>query len=480
VSGPRPQLLAAVAKNPLAEQIRDRGAEVAGAVFRLAKNALVHSMDNAAVEESITSALETLKGFTSVVGTAATMTFAEDTIFVGGQLLRASRGIYEAAIELGKIFGRVGVAEVSFEPSLTRASLTKLGTLLAMATRDPEHRDALLDAEIPGIRVREADADLMRTKNFSALPPEERMVRFYATALVVMRQFFEDVSEGRALSPHRVKRLAQRMVAMSLVNDPAFLGLTAMASAHRDDAGRAVLGAILSLVIGREITQSRSVLARLAMSALMSESGRVRMSAGRSAAQVSLSDSDEAAIPATTALVCIVTGGVNPPSAARAVSAFEATWLEQVDLNGPLYGGAERPGAEAEVIAFVRKLVLHLAPRDATPALGPAEALDAMARDADASRFLLRILVRALGIIPIGSVVELDSGEWAVVVGSSAYATASPLPMLHVVTDGKGQPLAEPRPLDLGSTFAGVTPQQIVRVLKASEARFNTTKAFVG
>jgi len=356
----------------------------------------------------------------------------------------------------------------------------KLGTELATATRDPERRDALLDAEIPGIRVREADADLMRTKNFSALPPEERMVRFYATALVVMRQFLEDVSEGRALSPHRVKRLAQRMVAMSLANDPAFLGLTAMASAHRDDAGRAVLAAILSLVIGREVTQSRAVLARLAMSALMSESGRVRMSAGRSAAQVSLSDADEAAIPATTALVCIATGGVNPPSAARAVSAFEATWLEQQELCGPLYGGAERPGAEAEVVAFARKLVLHLAPRDATPALGPAEALDAMARDADASRFLLQLLVRALGIIPIGSVVELDSGEWAVVVGTSAFATASPLPMLHVVTDGKGQPLAEPRSLDLGATFAGVTPQQIVRVLKASEARFNIAKAFVG
>ena len=101
-------------------------------------------------------------------------------------------------------------------------------------------------------------------------------------------------------------------------------------------------------------------------------------------------------------------------------------------------------------------------------------------RDADASRFLLRVLVRALGVIPIGSVVELDNGEWAVVVGSSAFAAASPLPMLHVVTDGKGQPLPEPRPLDLGATIAGVTPQQIVRVLKASEARFNITKAFVG
>lgn len=130
-------LFPSLAPNVLAEQIQDRGAEVALAVFRLAKNAMLHSMDNDAVTEAIARALEILVGFSREVGSAATVTFADDTIFVCGQLLRASRGVYESASELGRILGRVGVSEVAFEPGVTREGLYAFGQALADALGIP-------------------------------------------------------------------------------------------------------------------------------------------------------------------------------------------------------------------------------------------------------------------------------------------------------------------------------------------------------
>lgn len=469
-------LFPSLAPNVLAEQIQDRGAEVALAVFRLAKNAMLHSMDNDAVTEAIARALEILVGFSREVGSAATVTFADDTIFVCGQLLRASRGVYESASELGRILGRVGVSEVAFEPGVTREGLYAFGQALADALRDPERRAALLEAKIPAVAVRAVEPTLLQRKNDDDALPTERAVRFYATALVVMRRFYDDVAAGRRLVPHRVKRLAQRLVVLVEEKNPTLLGVAALAAAHRDPAARAVQCAIVLTLLAREITTERQPLVRLATTALMTDAGRQRLAARSPSPLGELSDADEASVPAVTALFCIATGGINPHSAERTVTAFETTALERQHVRGAPRLGAE-PLPQAEVLAFVRKLVDHLAPQGTRAALSPAEALDALASDRGTHRFLLKLLVRTLGLIPAGSVVELDSGEWAVVVGASARSPT--LPRVRVVTDGRGQPLAAGLELDLGALSAGRRPPQIRRVLSSRETRFNVARAFL-
>ncbi len=89
--------------NPMLEQIRDRGADALLSVFRLVKNAMIHAIDNDAVRETATQAAEVLQGFSGEVGMPVTFTFVEDTVFVCAQLLRASRKVYQSAMELGEI-----------------------------------------------------------------------------------------------------------------------------------------------------------------------------------------------------------------------------------------------------------------------------------------------------------------------------------------------------------------------------------------
>jgi hypothetical protein len=75
-----------------------------------------------------------------------------------------------------------------------------------------------------------------------------------------------------------------------------------------------------------------------------------------------------------------------------------------------------------------------------------------------------------VGLVPAGTVVELDTGEWAVVAGPSK--TQPHLPELRIVTDSAGRALDEPRALDLGAGH------RTFRVLDADQARFNVTRAF--
>ncbi|MBK8252491.1 MAG: hypothetical protein IPK82_07465 [Polyangiaceae bacterium] len=464
------------AKNPILEQIKNQGAEVVLAVFRLVKIAIVHHIDNDAVTQTIERTHRMIVDFCATVGMNASVTFADDTVFVCGQLLRASRGTYGSALELAQLLEKCSISEVSFEAAVTPDDLKELALVLSIAIRDPARRTFAVDAPLMHMTLRRKDPVLTKRERPSALPLKDRIVRMYASALVVMRQFLMHVASGATVLPQRVKRLGQSIVSLSETGDPAMLGMTAMASTHRDDAGRAVHCAILAVVTARKITNDRLSLARLATSALMADVGRTLVAGSeRYERLVKLSHDEEERIPAATSELCITTGGVNFPNALRTAITYETTWLERSEALGPVYDGIWTPLIQARLLAMVRKLVDLVAPRDTSDARSPLEALRMLAQDPEHDAVLLKALVRAVGVIPLGSVVELESRAWAVVIGESRNEMALDRPKIAIVTDPNGKTLPKPREVDLGADKGPA----IVRVLGPSTAKFNVTRLFL-
>jgi hypothetical protein len=469
---------AANAGNPVLERIRERGAEAILAVFRLVKNAFVHAIDNRAVTQTAAQSAEIIAGFAATVGQNVSITFIGDTVFVCGQLLRASRATYEAAVELGKVLSRSDVSEITVDGSVTPEDLLTFAAAVVQGHREPAKRGVLLAGAIPHVGVRKVDAGLEQRRQQDDLPANERILLFYATSVVVMRGFFDSVAEGATLLPHRVKRLSQQLVTVSETSDPALLGLTAMGSASRDDASRVVLSAVLTVVVARRITSERVVLARLAMAALMAEVGKVRLagSGGRDEL-LPLSLDTDARVPASTATVCVATGGVNVSNAFRTIVTSEATWLEREAALGPAYGRRLTPLVEAQIVRLSRALVDEMAPRDA--AASPKSPLDALARVVELPGMdpaLVRLLAAAVGLAPTGSVVEFETGEWAVVSGPSKNPDAFERPVVRLVIDRNGRPLSPPREVDLGSNTSGRVFPRISRVIAPRQARFNVTR----
>jgi len=162
---------------------------------------------------------------------------------------------------------------------------------------------------MPHVIARQLDTVLTRSEDDSHRGLAEQTLHLYAVALTVMRQFYDSIAAGTTVMPHRVKRLAQRFVTLTEAGSGALLGVAAMANAHRHDAGRAVQSAVLSLLVARQITTDRVMLARLALAALLAEGGRVRAVGpeGRDRL-VPLPEALEAVVPPTSAAVCIATG----------------------------------------------------------------------------------------------------------------------------------------------------------------------------
>ena len=469
--------VAGTSSNAAVEAIRERGTEVVLSIYRLVKIGLIHSFDNDAVGKTLDQTRSVLQEFSGLAGGAVTVTFADDTVFVCGQLLRGSRSVFESAAELGALLARCGVSELRFEPSMTRADLGAAAQAITACLREGATAPRLAELRIPNIVMQKVDAVAAKGRE-GAGGASRRPLDYYASSLVVMRRFFDDLAAGMTVLPHRVKRIAQGLVGLSETEGPGLLGLTALANAHRDDAGRALQSAIIAIAIGRELTSDRATVARMAMAALLADVGRVRL-AGKEGRNrlVNLDEALDRQVPAMAGAISIGTSGVNAQSALHTVIVYETTWLEREAELGPLHGGA--PAAPAREGGLPRARDARPARAEGQPAqpVGPRRHRGARAQPSGRlDAFALAAEGRRDD--PVGSIVELDTGAWAVVVGPSENPRAHDRPRVRVVIDSRGAVVEPPEEWDLGDPPAGVT-YRIVRNLPREEARFNAARALV-
>jgi hypothetical protein len=470
--------VAGTSGNAAVEMIRERGTDVVLAIYRLVKIGLIHSFENDAVGQTLDQTLAVLQEFSGLAGGKVTVTFVDDTVFVCSQLLRGSRAVFESASELGALLLRCGVSEIRFEPNLTRADLKAAAQAIATSLRDGGSAPRLADLRIPNVSMLKIETQVTKADAGGAGRKGRKSLTYYASALVVMRKFFDELAAGTTVLPHRVKRIAQGLVGLAETEGPGLLGLTALANAHRDDAGRALQSAILTIAIGREMTNDNTAVARMAMAALLADVGRVRLAGtdGRNRL-VRLPDSLEEKVPSMASALSIGISGINAQSALHTVIVFESTWLEREATLGPLHAGALAPLLQTKVVYLARMTLELLAPRDNTRSLSVLDTIDVLNKNPTVDRALLRLLLKAVGINPVGSVVEMETGEWAVVFGPSKNPRAPDRPRVRVVIDQSGSVVEPPEEWDLGDPPEGVTYPRITRNLPREATRFNVARA---
>jgi HD-GYP domain-containing protein (c-di-GMP phosphodiesterase class II) len=431
---------------------RDTGEEALVALYRLAQMVRMHDIENQAFARALEQTHRAVVYYCLHAGTDLVILFAERVVLIGGQLLQGSRGAYEAAAELGDHFMWCGGAELTVQRDVLPKDLKAFAESLGMALRTKKGQD--FRSPTNKIRLRPvAESVRVRGLTLERLKFEQRLVRTYASAVVVMRRFFEALGAGRAVLPRRLKRIAQNLVDLSEGKAPAFLGVTEVRNANHDDAGRAVNTAILAVAAARELTSDRSQLSQIAMAALMHDVGRPRAAAllpkgGAIASR--LSEHDEDRLPPGTAVVLTALGRLNEPTIARTVITFESLWLKRQASLGPLFDGELAPTLQARMIAVARRYNDLLTPEPGLPPPLPDFAVAKLASELtdETDRTVLRMLVSALGLVPRGTMVKLATGETAEVLPSTGERPAG-RPRLKLVLDARGNPIQPPELLDM-------------------------------
>ncbi len=450
------------------DSARELGAGLVLAIYRLAKVATLHSLDNMAVHQAIDQALETIRLFQARTGARMSMLFAKSTVFIAGQLMKGSRADYESALELGQMIKRFGYSEIVLRPEVSAGDLREFLSVFMEALRGGD--SSALRRPAPSIRLRRVNPAVLN-EDEGALSEEERVVRAYASAIVVMRRVFENLSVGRYELPHEAKRIAQKLVRLSEGDTPAFLGVTAMRNQNQDAAGRAVNTSILAVSMARQLTDEIAVLAKIAMAALLFDVAKPYVldlpppEDDRPLIVPRLLEEDLARLPAATALVLTTLGQLHHASQIRSVIAYEAHW-QRAGL-GPLYGGARTASVAARIVSSAHRFNELLTPDPGASSFAtPDEAVSTMNDECsdDVERAIVALLVGAIGMFPTGSLVELTTGELGVVVSTPHHPADYARPVVRVVYDSAQRVVA---PFDVDCVHDAT--REVKQVLRRAE-----------
>ena len=437
------------------EHARDLGAGVVVAIYRLVKLAQVHDLANQAFLRQLEQTHQIIGEYCLRSGSNVSVLFADKAAFVAGQLLKGSRSAYDFAAELGDLLTKLGGAELHIQRDITREECLQFAEAVSSFYRTGSAANVRLPAKM---RLRAVSDAASRGLDLEHLPPDAKIVRAYANAVVIMRRFFEDLATSKYVLPRRIKRIAQSLVDLSSAQAATFLGVTEARNANYDEAGRAVNTAILAVAVARESIEDRTTLAQIAMAAMMHDVARPRALALASAGEpglpgmagpASLSEDQEDRLPAGTAAVLTALGRVNEPTITRTVLTFEALWIRRKTWLGPVYWGTRTPTLHASIIAIARRYNDLLTPE---PGLAPPTTDFAIATLANEltdaqDRTVLRMLVSALGLLPTGTVVQLATVEVAEVIRGARGLGDKP--RVRVVADPNGNPFPTPVEVEL-------------------------------
>ena len=425
--------------------LRDQGAGLVQQLFRLYKIAQLHAVDNMAVVQQIEQTAATARGVAAQVGTLSLL-FSSSTVFVCGELLKASRAEYEAALELGAAIGAHGFSELQIHPDVTQGDVGAFVTTLLSAERSSATPERL---RRPSPRIRLKRVSPARLSQDDRELSQEESALFERTHPRLSscdrcsRTCPPDASNSRATP----KRVAQRLVRLAEGDTPAFLGVTAMRNANHDAAGRAVNRAILAVTMCRQLTLDPALLSRIAMAALLFETGEPVVLASREGPML-VTDADLARMPAATAMCMTALSGLRAATVPRTVLAYEAQRQAQRHLIGTPYGGARHVSAASVVIATAHRFEELLRPDPAADRFGTPDEAVATLRDEARSELeglVVDLLVGAVGAVSERHVRRAEHGRaWRrrFDAGTTLRTTCSP--RCGWVVGAHGGPIARP------------------------------------
>ncbi|TKB80877.1 MAG: DUF3391 domain-containing protein [Nitrospira sp.] len=285
--------------------------------------------------------------------------------------------------------------------------------------------------------------------------------------LNAVRAVFAWVRTEERIDRGQVLETTEKLIGNVLKHHDAFLALIRTREFHPELLEHALNVSTLAVILGQALELSPAQLQRLAMGALLHDIGLLRVPANVLKKRGELTATETTLYerhPSLGTAILDKTGGFDDDVLA-AVQEHHAT------LDGSGYPAEVSPhaGSRTSRIVMVADTYDELLSGQASGVpLAPPDALARLYRDAQRHRYeqeLVSLLISQIGVYPLFGLVELDSGERAIVVRVTPGRLLEPV--LLVVTASDRMPLAEPRLLDLAVHEGGEPVRKITRLLDA-------------
>ena len=255
------------------------------------------------------------------------------------------------------------------------------------------------------------------------------------------------IGNGDSVPISETKRYASDMVDSVLRNPDAFTWLTRVKETDEHTYAHAVRSAVWAIVFGRHIGLSVNDLNTLAMGVLMKDVGKTRVSK-------QLLSKQELAAEEVKEYEKFIDHGVDilrqTPNVEPRVISVVKTHCERINGSGfPQHLRGDKIPLLGKIAGIVTYYDGVVNARGQSQPMAPSKAVAKLyeMRDVEFQEELVVEFIRAIGLYPTGTLVELSNGEIAVVVEQNFSRRLKPKVM--IVMDAMRNRLDRPRLLDL-------------------------------
>jgi|GEM_PF-31453 len=381
------------------------------------------------------------------------------------------------------------VESITFRPGTDASELGRF--LRAFFDVDPVEsafdvlQVALADSAVHNIevsRLEERELELTESPDDDQLKLRSNQVYFRTVALV--GDILRTIEEKNILHVRKAKRLTQQMVDILQTDESMLVGLASIKNFDAYTFMHSVNVCILSMLIGDRFRFDRTDVARLGVAALFHDIGKTYIPS-------SILNSSRDLTPREWELMKYHTFfGVKELSRVRALrDAAESMFValqHHVHLNNNGY--PQRPGGWN--LRLFSRIVTVADYYDAMTAsrsyqkvpVTPDKALRFILEKSGEifDPFVAKVFIRAMGLYPIGTIVELQSGERAIVVRQNPDSKYIHRPVVEIV-DESSDPMADREMVDLTERRGGEYRfrRSIRRAIHDSEIDVDKRRFFV-
>jgi HD-GYP domain-containing protein (c-di-GMP phosphodiesterase class II) len=291
--------------------------------------------------------------------------------------------------------------------------------------------------------------------------------------------------EGGSISFKQAKRAIQNIIDLMVDDETAVLGLTTLRCHDQYTHHHSVNVSLLSMALGNRVGYPKVDLADLGLASLFHDVGKCAISLDILNKPGEFTSEEWEIMrthPTEGVLALIKMRGLSDVPARMAAASFEHHM--NYDFSGyPKLAAPWTQSLSSRIVtiadcydAMTSSRVYRREP------MSPSKALNLMLSKSGKSfdAVLLKLFVNCVGIIPIGSLVMLETNELAVVLKPAIDKSQAERPFVKIITDPQGNPNDDGREVDLTEkNETGDFRHEIIRLIDNTEYKFDTSRYFL-
>ncbi len=466
----------------------------------LIKTSKIHGRTNAALDKPVETMLTLIQ--TLAHDQPVTLRLQNDFLFLGESHLKVNA---QQMAVIGSIIDSLNkwrIGGLTFASTVTSKDLREFAYLfvsLDPATKSvDDFRQALNAREVGGIVLEDPrelelkeDQDAESNSGKASDTPTDPKVQHkiqsknaYAKAANAVGGLEKSVRDGGTVNFKQAKRAIQNIVDLMMQDEATLLGLTTLRCHDQYTHNHSVNVSLLSIALANRTGYPKVALADLGLAALFHDMGKSTIPLEVLNKPGEFSDEEWVAMrnhPTDGVLSLAELRGITNLPARMAAASFE----HHMNLDYSGYPKLKTPWK----LSLTGRILMIADCYDAMTSsrvyrrepMSPSKVLNVMfgksGKSFDAT--LLKLFVNCVGIVPIGSLVMLDTDELAVVLKPAIERADAERPLVKVIADPEGNLMDSGPELDLASKDAsGDYRHSIVRLIDNTEHQFDTSRYF--